>query len=91
MLDQERIKICATKNDYVGEACPQLIVVITDEDIARDVAEYFKSRAIDILKEDAEKEAEEFLHACNEIKAGCERVFNNVEESEETKNEPIRD
>lgn len=94
MFDNKRLETYATKDDYTGEARPRVVISIADDDIARDVADYFKSKAIDALENDCgkvtEKEAEEFLHICNKIKAGCEEVFS-VEEGEETENEPVRD
>jgi len=94
MFGNERLWTYATKDDYTGENRPRIIITIADEDIARDVADYFKTKAIEALEDTSrrndEKEAEEFLHICNKIKAGCEEVFS-VEESEETENEPVRD
>lgn len=95
MFGNERLGTYATKDDYTGENRPKVVITIADEDIARDIADYFKAKAMDALEDasgkNSEEEAEEFLHVCNEIKAGCERVFNNVKESEETENEPVRD
>ena len=93
MFDNKRLETYATKDDYTGEARPRVVISIADEDIARDVADYFKTKAIDALEDTSrrnnEKEAEE-LHICSEIKAGCEEVFS-TEESEGTENEPVRD
>ncbi len=95
MFGNERLEAYATKDDYTGKNRPKVVITIADEGIARDIADYFKAKAMDALEgisgKNSEKEAEEFLHICNEIKAGCERVFNNVEESEGTENEPVRD
>lgn len=94
MFGNKRLETYATKDDYTGEARPKVVISIADENIARDIADYFKAKAMDALEDisrrNNEKEAEEFLHICNEIKAGCEEVFS-VEESEGTENEPVRD
>lgn len=94
MFRNERLKTYATKDDYTGRNRPRIVITIADEDIARDVADYFKTKAIDALEDTSrrnnEKEAEEFLHICSKIKAGCEEVFS-TEESEGTENEPVRD
>ena len=72
MFDNKRLETYATKDDYTGEARPRVVISIADEDIARDVADYFKTKAIDALEDTSrrnnEKEAEEFYKAASPYK-----------------------
>lgn len=89
MFNNEKVNVYGAKDDLFGKDTPRVVITITDKDIARGIAKYFKSSALDILSEDDDaKSAEEFLRACNQIEASIDEAFD-AKESEGAENESV--